>query len=87
MRNGVAGTTATSVVVPGAGWHHLEFTVLVNGSASSSVTVLDGLTVSSLSGTANWGTSPVGRFQIGEVQAGRTYDVVFDDVSVDIPGS
>ena len=43
---------------------------------------LDGVRVDALSSsTANLGTVPVGRMQIGEVQSGRTYDVVFDDAA------
>jgi hypothetical protein len=61
-------------------------TLQINGAASTSSVSVDGTTVTSLSKTANWGTSPVGRFQIGEVQTGRTYDVFLDDAEIDVPG-
>jgi hypothetical protein len=32
---------------------------------------------------ANLGTTTIGKVQIGEVTAARTYDVVFDDVAFD----
>ena len=42
---------------------------------------LDNSLVSDLSTTVDTGTSPVGAFQIGETQTGRTYDVAFDDAA------
>jgi len=85
LRDDAGAVTLTSSVVPGAGWHLLELTLTIGTSGASSVSV-DGATVASLSKTGNWGTTPVGRFQIGEVQTGRIYDVVFDDAEIDVPG-
>jgi len=48
---------------------------------------LDGVLVPSLSDSRDWGTTQVGKLQIGEVATGRTYDVIFDDTEIDIPGS
>ena len=43
---------------------------------------LDGTKVTDLSSAlTNLGTTPITEFQIGEVQTGRTYDVVFDDAA------
>jgi hypothetical protein len=33
--------------------------------------------------TTNLGSTPIGRLQIGEVNTGRTYRVLFDDVVFD----
>jgi hypothetical protein len=86
LRNDAAAVTLTSAVAPGPGWHLLEVTLRINGAASTSSVSVDGMTVTSLSKAGNWGTAPVGRFQIGEVQAGRTYDVILDDAEIDVPG-
>lgn len=86
LRNDAGAVTLTSSVVPGSGWHLLELTLQINGASSASSVSVDGMTVTSLSKTGEWGTVPVGRFQIGEVQTGRTYDVVFDDAEIDVPG-
>jgi chitodextrinase len=87
LRDDAAGTTVNSTVVPGPGWHLVELTLSINGASSTSLVRLDGSVVSALSTTANWGTVPVGQFQIGEVQSGRIYDVLFDDAEIDVPGS
>jgi hypothetical protein len=43
---------------------------------------LDGTKVTDLSSAVtNLGSAPITEFQIGEVQPGRTYDVVFDDAA------
>ncbi len=77
-RNEAAGTAiATSATIPaGSGWHALELHTTTTGLLEVWV---DG--VSALSTTTSLSTSPVGQFQIGEVNAGRTYDVVFDDAA------
>ena len=81
-RNDVAATTTMSSTVVGPGWHALELHLLVNGSSSISEVYLDGARVADISAAvASLGTSPITEFQIGEVQSGRTYDVVFDDAA------
>ena len=78
----VTATTTTSGLVPGPGWHSLELHFLTNDSASVSEVWLDGTKVTDLSSAVtNLGTAPITEFQIGEVQTGRTYDVVFDDAA------
>jgi hypothetical protein len=84
VRNDVGATTVTSalVVPPGSGWHELELHTVINGTASTIEVWLDGARVDALSTTAaNLGTTPIGKVQIGEVQNGRTYDVVLDDAA------
>ncbi len=81
-RNDVMATTSTSSTIAGPGWHALELHVLTNGMASIGEVWLDGTRVADISfATTNLGTSTISEFQIGEVQAGRTYDVVFDDAA------
>jgi hypothetical protein len=78
-------TTSSTAASTGA-WHELEVHVAVNGDASRTQTFLDGQPVAALSKTESLGTTPVGRVQVGENIAGRSYDVGFDDVAVN-PGS
>ena len=81
-RNDVTATTATSSAIAGPGWHALELHLLVNGTSSISEAWLDGTSLADISfATTNLGSSPISEFQIGEVQTGRTYDVVFDDAA------
>jgi hypothetical protein len=81
-RNDVTATTAMSSVVAGPGWHALELHLLVNGTTSISEVWLDGTRVADISSAlTNLGTASISEFQIGEVQTGRTYDVVFDDAA------
>jgi hypothetical protein len=83
LRNDVAGTTLNSATSINGGWHSLEFHALINGGASRTDVWLDGSLVSALSGSTNLGSSPIGRLQVGEVQRGRPYHFVFDDVIFD----
>ena len=81
-RNDVTATTTMSSTVVGPGWHALELHLLVNGAAGMSDVWLDGTRVADISSAlTSLGSSPISEFQIGEVQTGRTYDVVFDDAA------
>lgn len=81
LRNdaGAATFTSTTTVSSGSGWHALELHAVINGVASSTEVWLDGVKMTSLSVTTDLGITPVGRMQIGEVQSGRTYNLVLDD--------
>jgi hypothetical protein len=82
LRNDVAATTTMSSAVAGAGWHAIELHMTVHGTGSTIEVWLDGVRLSDISPSGvNLGTTPIGRLQIGEVQAARTYDVVFDDAA------
>lgn len=85
LRNDVGGTTTTSTTpFTSAAWHSVELRLVVNGTSSSTEVWLDGTRVNDLSlSNQNWGTTPIGKVQIGEVQSGRAYSVVFDDVAFD----
>ncbi len=83
LRNDIATTTITSTTSITSGWHALEFHVLSNGISSTTEVWLDGVRINDLSITTDLGTNLIGRLQIGEVQNGRTYNVLFDDVVFD----
>ena len=85
LRNDIGAITTTSTSSVSADtWHSLELHVMVNGTASATEVWLDGVRVSDLSWAGqNWGTTPIGKVQIGEVITGRTYNVTFDDVAFD----
>jgi chitodextrinase len=80
-RNDVAGasTTSSTIVTTGV-WHEVQVRVRVNGASGETETWLDGTRVAALSKTESFGTTPIGRLQLGENSTGRTYDVAFDDV-------
>lgn len=84
--NYATGTTTTSNLVVSPGWHALQLRLAADqtpGTATGALQVwLDGNSVDDISSTSvDVGTAPVGALQIGEVQSGRTYDVVFDDAA------
>jgi len=83
LRNDVAAVTTTSTTTVGSGWHALEFHVIINGASSITEVWLDGVKINDLSITTNLGSNLIGGFQIGEVQSGRTYNVILDDVIFD----
>ncbi len=84
LRNDITAATTTSGLTVTPGWHSLEMRMVIDGPASLIEVWMDGTRVDELSITTNLGTTPIGRFQIGEVQAARTYDVTFDDAAFDI---
>jgi chitodextrinase len=80
-RNEVAAvsTTSTTPISLGA-WHEVQVRVRINGASGESETWFDGIRIASLSKIENFGTTPIGRVQIGENSSGKVYDVAFDDV-------
>ncbi|HEX8992558.1 MAG TPA: hypothetical protein VF784_12840 [Anaerolineales bacterium] len=85
LRNdvGLVTVVSTTTVSPGV-WHSLELHATINGASGITEVWLDGVHVNDLSITTNLGTAPIAAIQIGEVQTGRTFNVVFDDVVFDI---
>jgi hypothetical protein len=77
-------TYSRTAVSPGV-WHKLKLHVVINGAASQTETWLDDQPVPDLSKSESLGTALLGRIQLGENIAGRSYDVAFDDVSVVAP--
>jgi Bacterial Ig domain/Calcineurin-like phosphoesterase len=82
-RNDVAGTTVTSTTnVSSSVWHDLQVRVFINGSSGQTETWLDGIRISALSKTESLGITPIRRIQVGENSTGRTYDIAFDNITV-----
>ena len=75
-------STYSRTAVTAATWHKLEVHVVISGSNSRTETWLDDQAVPDLTKTESLGTTPIGRIQLGENIAGRSYDVAFDDVLV-----
>jgi acid phosphatase type 7 len=81
-RNDVTAVSTTSQVILTAGvWYEAQVHLRVNGAASTVEVWLNGARVDALStSTASLGTTAVGRIQLGENVAGRSYDFAYDDV-------
>lgn len=78
LRNDAGATTFTSTTIVGSGWHALEFHATISATGATEVW-LDGVKIPALSVSTNLGTTAIGRLQIGEVQSGRTYNLLLDD--------
>ena len=80
-----AGHTSTQTVSPGE-WHEIQAHIRVD-SANPAAGLLeiwyDGKLLKDLSMEQDFGTSPVGRFQLGEHASGQVYDFIFDDIVLD----
>ena len=82
FHNDATGLNILSGVSPSPGWHALELHLKPDATGGVVEIWLDNTYVADLSGTGlNTGSSPVALMQIGEVQSGRTYDVLFDDAA------
>ncbi|PZR62030.1 MAG: hypothetical protein DLM71_07380 [Chloroflexi bacterium] len=65
-------------------WHSLEIRLSVSGAGSSADVWLDGSLVAfNPPLTGDWGTTPIGKLQIGEVATGGSWNVTYDDVVFD----
>ena len=83
LLDSVTGVTTTSPVkVPLGAWHLLQLHGCVTCAAGHTDVWLDGSVIAQLSGDRNLGTTAVGRVEVGESAASRTYDVFLDDVAV-----
>jgi hypothetical protein len=88
LRNDVASRTTTSTtIVTTETWHLLEAHLVVAGTSSTVSVSLDGTPVLGLSPTDDFGTTPVQRVQFGDNSGGKTFDVYFDDIAVEIPSA
>ena len=74
-------TTSTTSVTQGV-WHALQVRVLINGTASQTEVWLDGMRIDELSKPESLSTTPIRRVQIGDNSTGRTYNILFDNVTV-----
>ncbi len=82
IRNDVAGQSSfSSIPVSTGAWHEAQLHLAVAGASSQTDVWLDGQHIDALSAPANFGSTPIGRLQLGENASGRTFDVAFDDVA------
>ena len=54
--------------------------VTINGASSTIQVLLNGSQINQLTTTLNLGTTPIGRFMIGDYNTGRTFQLAFDEV-------
>ena len=54
--------------------------VTINGASSTIQVLLNGSQINQLTTTLNLGTTPIRRVMIGDYNAGRTFQVAFDEV-------
>lgn len=81
-RNDVAAVANVSTVSVSTGaWHELQLHVNIAGTGGQTEVWFDGSPVAVLSRTENLGTTAASRLQIGDSAAGRTFDLVIDDVA------
>jgi hypothetical protein len=81
VKSDVSGQQISSSTAIGSGWHQVE---LCGGSGTWSL-YRDGIPIVT-NWSANTGTAPIGRIEIGDT-LGRTFTINFDDVVVDqVPG-
>ncbi|HET6771355.1 MAG TPA: right-handed parallel beta-helix repeat-containing protein, partial [Actinomycetota bacterium] len=81
-RNEVAPVSTTSSTPVSTGvWHEVQVRVRINGASGETETWFDGVRIAALSKTEDFGTTPIGRIQIGENSTGRNFDVAFDEVA------
>jgi hypothetical protein len=82
FRNGLSGETWTSdtAVLPGE-WHEAQLHLRIDGSLVEAW--YDGKPLKALSGPAHLGSVAIGRLQLGDNTADKTYDIVFDDILAD----
>jgi len=87
VRNDVAGVSRSSRQVVSMGeWHEVQIRLRVDAAipAAGQIDVwFDGISLPDLSGTQDFGPTPVRLLQLGENANGRTFDIVFDDVVAD----
>ena len=80
IRSDFAGIQQSSGVALGSGWHTVQLCGTV-GSSSTWNLYRDGVKI--LNGfTADTGTTPIGRIQIGD-NAAKTWTINFDNVHLD----
>jgi Calcineurin-like phosphoesterase len=77
-----ATTSSTTQVIKGV-WHELQVRMLNNGTAGEAEVWLDGTRINALSRPESFGPYMVGRIQLGENGPGLSFDVAYDDVTVD----
>ncbi|MGH2944708.1 MAG: DUF7594 domain-containing protein [Solirubrobacteraceae bacterium] len=83
-RNDVTGASTTSSTAVAAGrWHTAQMRVLVDDTAGEVDVWLDGVKIDALSTVESFGTTAIGRIQLGEDGTGGSYDLLFDEAVAD----
>ncbi|MDX6720297.1 MAG: large repetitive protein [Solirubrobacteraceae bacterium] len=83
-RNDVAGVALSSPRSVAAGrWHVLQAHLRIDAAGSATEVWLDGTFVGELSGAGAYGSTPIGRIELGDSSSGRSYDVSYDSVDAD----
>jgi hypothetical protein len=83
FKNVVTGATSSGgVTMPTGVFVELQLHVFVSGAAGVAEVWIDGVPNAAMSGSENFGTTPVGRVVLGrnDVPSSASMDVVFDDV-------
>jgi hypothetical protein len=82
-RNDFAGQTVTSTTTVTTGaWHDIQVRASINGGSGQTEVWLDGVRINALSKPESLGTAQIRRIQVGDNSTGRTFDVAFDNVTV-----
>ena len=85
-RNDVSGVTTTSTTTINNGtWYTARLRLVVDGASSRIDVSLNGSPVAALSKSDSFGTTQIGRIDLGDDATGKTYDALYDQVLVDIP--
>jgi hypothetical protein len=80
-RNDVAGTVSPTAATPARNAWHTLLLHTIAGAGGHVDLWLDGLQVASRN--ENLGATPIGRVEIGDAAAGKTFDLVEDEVTAD----
>jgi chitodextrinase len=84
LRNsGQATSTQSATLISVGAWHTIELRLRIGTSGQTEVWY-DGQRLADVSLTGNFGTTQIGKLEIGDNNTGRIFDVVTDDVAVDL---
>jgi fibronectin type 3 domain-containing protein len=85
LRNDVTGVPITSTAVAARNtWHTLQVHIVVNGLSSQTEVWLDGVAIPALTqSNVDLGANPIGKLELGDPTATKTYDIVYDEVAYD----
>ena len=83
-RNDVSGGTTTSTTSIATGrWYTAQMRLRAGGAASAAEVWLDGVRIDDLSKPEALGSMPIARIDLGDDGIGKTYEVIYDDVTAD----
>lgn len=63
------------------GWHEAQVHAVVAGGSSQTEVWLDGVKAPALNKVESLGSTPIDKLQLGDQSTGRSYDLVFDEVT------